>query len=89
MAEEALEEEVTIQKAGLLGRFRSEFGFIQGNFLVMVMSWIILDFASELPATYYPKYVEALGGTAAIIGLIGAVEMIARAFVQIPGGLHG
>lgn len=69
-----------------MSRFRSEFGFIQGNFLVMVMSWIILDFASELPATYYPKYVEALGGTAAIIGLIGAVEMIARAFVQIPGG---
>jgi len=73
-------------KKGLLSRFRSEFGFIQGNFLVMVMSWIILDFASELPATYYPKYVEALGGTAAIIGLIGAVEMIARAVVQIPGG---
>ena len=84
--EETREETASEPKKGLLSRFRSEFGFIQGNFLVMVMSWIILDFASELPSTYYPKYVEALGGTAAIIGLIGAVEMIARAIVQIPGG---
>ena len=84
--EDVREESAFEPKKGLLSRFRSEFGFIQGNFLVMVMSWIILDFAGELPATYYPKYVEALGGTAAIIGLIGAVEMIARAFVQIPGG---
>ena len=86
MAEEAHEEEVTIPKAGLLSRFHSEFSFIQGNFFIMVLSWLILDFASELPSTYYPKYVEALGGTAAIIGLIGASELIARALVQIPGG---
>ena len=86
MAEEALEEEVSIPKAGLLGRFRSEFSFVEGNFLIMVLSWLILDFASELPSTYYPKYVEALGGTAAIIGLIGASELLARALVQIPGG---
>jgi len=52
----------------------------------MVLSWLILDFASELPSTYYPKYVEALGGTAAIIGFIGAVEQVSRAVVQIPGG---
>ena len=84
--EETSGESPSEPKKGLLSRFRSEFGFIQGNFLVMVMSWIILDFAGELPATYYPKYVETLGGTAAIIGLIGAIEMIARAFVQIPGG---
>ncbi|TEU12493.1 MFS transporter, partial [Candidatus Bathyarchaeota archaeon] len=86
MAEEALKEEGTIPKAGLLSRFRSEFSFVKGNFLIMVLSWLILDFASELPSTYYPKYVEALGGTAAIIGLIGASELLARALVQIPGG---
>jgi len=43
MAEEALEEEVSIPKAGLLGRFRSEFSFVEGNFLIMVLSWLILD----------------------------------------------
>ncbi|MFB0558574.1 MAG: MFS transporter [Candidatus Bathyarchaeia archaeon] len=85
LAEEELEAPADVD-VGLFGRIRSEFGFIRGNFLVMVLSWLILDFASEMPSTYYPKYVEALGGTAAIIGLIGAAGLVARALVQIPGG---
>lgn len=81
-------DEVSAQHGenGLLRRLHSEFGFIAGNFLIMVLSWLILDFFSEMPATYYPLYVQALGGTAASIGLIGAVEMVARGLVQIPGG---
>jgi MFS family permease len=71
---------------GLLGGVKSEFSFVAGNFLIMVASWLILDFASELPSTYYPLYVQALGGTGATLGLIGAVEAIARGIVQIPGG---
>ena len=82
MAEQIKVEE----QPSLLGRIRSEFGFIEGNFLVMVVSWLVLDFFVELPSTYYPLYVEALGGTAAIIGLIGAAQMVANAVVQIPGG---
>jgi MFS family permease len=71
---------------GLIGKLKSEFGFISGNFAIMVASWLVLDFASELPATYFPLYIQALGGTAATIGLIGAVEAISRGVVQIPGG---
>ncbi len=67
-------------------RLAGEFGFIAGNFAIMMTSWLVLDFASELPATYYALYVEALGGTAATIGLINAVEGIARGIFQIPGG---
>jgi MFS family permease len=52
----------------------------------MVASWLVLDFASELPGTYYPLYIQALGGTAASIGLIGAIEGVSRGIVQIPGG---
>jgi MFS family permease len=72
--------------SGILGKLKDEFGFIAGNFSIMIASWLILDFAGELPATYYPLYIEALGGTAATIGLIGAVEAISRGIVQIPGG---
>jgi len=72
--------------SGIVGKLKGEFGFITGNFAIMIASWLILDFAGELPATYYPLYIEALGGTAATIGLIGAVEAIARGIVQIPGG---
>ncbi|MFA5868571.1 MAG: MFS transporter [Candidatus Bathyarchaeia archaeon] len=72
--------------SGIAGKLKDEFGFIAGNFAIMIASWLVLDFASELPFTYYPLYIEALGGTAATIGLIGAVEAIARGIVQIPGG---
>jgi MFS family permease len=74
------------EKKNLFQRIRSEFSFIEGNFLIMVLSWLILDLFNELPGTYYPLYVEALGATATGIGLIGSVEMVAAALVQIPGG---
>lgn len=73
-------------RSGLIQRIRDEFSFVRGNFLVMVISWLVLDFFIELPSTYYPLYVEALGGTATTIGLIGSVSLIASAVVQIPGG---
>ena len=77
---------IETEKGGLLQRIRDEFSFVRGNFLVMVISWLVLDFFIELPGTYYPLYVEALGGTATTIGLIGSVSLIAAAVVQIPGG---
>lgn len=70
----------------LLERLREEFSFIRGNFLIMILSWLILDFFTELPGTYYALYLEALGATATGIGLIGSVQMLAAALVQIPGG---
>ena len=71
---------------GLIQRLRSDFDFLHGNFLVMVLSWLVLDFFTELPGTYYTLYVKALGGTASTIGLIGAVQNVAVALVQVPGG---
>jgi len=73
-------------KQGLLHRFREEFSFVEGNFLIMVLSWLILDFFTELPGTYYSLYIEALGATATGIGLVGSAGLIASAIVQIPGG---
>jgi DHA1 family tetracycline resistance protein-like MFS transporter len=82
----SVEDEGEEAPKGLLQRLQSEFDFMQGNFLVMVLSWLFLDFFNELPGTYYPLYVKALGGTAFTIGLIGAVQNAAVALVQIPGG---
>ncbi|MCW4049742.1 MAG: MFS transporter [Candidatus Bathyarchaeota archaeon] len=80
--------EVASQEAsqGLIQRLRSEFDFVQGNFLIMVLSWLVLDFFTELPNTYHTLYVEALGATTTTIGMIGAAQSLAGAFVQIPGG---
>ncbi len=69
-----------------LGVLRREFSFIKGNYAVMVLSWLLVDFAVELPATYYGLYVLGLGATETIIGIIGLSQFLALASMQFPGG---
>jgi DHA1 family multidrug resistance protein-like MFS transporter len=65
---------------------KEQFSFIKGNYLILIISWILMDFAGELPGTYYADYVIQLGGSATIIGLISLVSMLCLASVQFPGG---
>ena len=69
-----------------LGTLRKEFLFIKGNYAVMITSWIMIDFAMELPATYYGLYVLGLGATETILGAIGLAQFLALASTQFPGG---
>jgi len=70
----------------IVGKLREEFSFFTGNYLILVISWILMDFAGELPGTYYPDYVIQLGGSATILGIITFASMLALASVQFPGG---
>jgi len=70
----------------IVKRLRDEFSFFKGNYLVLVISWIFMDFAGEIPGAYYPLYVKDLGGNEAIIGFIGFVTFLCLAAVQFPGG---
>ncbi|UCD97225.1 MAG: MFS transporter [Candidatus Bathyarchaeota archaeon] len=65
---------------------REQFSFIKGNYLVLIISWILMDFAGELPGTYYADYVIQLGGSATVLGVISLVSMLCLASVQFPGG---
>lgn len=69
-----------------LQTLRREFSFIRGNYAVLVTSWILIDFASELPATYFGLYVLNLGATETILGVIGLSQFLALASLQFPGG---
>ena len=69
-----------------IGNLKSEFSFIKGNYAVMVISWILVDFAVELPATYFSLYVLGLGATETILGVIGLSQFLALASLQFPGG---
>jgi len=71
---------------GFIEKLKREFSFFRGNFLILVVSWILMDFVNELPGTYYPDYVINLGGTPTILGIISAVSFLALALVQFPGG---
>jgi len=70
----------------ILDRLREEFSFIRGNILVLTITLMIIVFAAATPWTYYPKYVEGLGGTPFIVGVIGFASYATLALVQFPGG---
>jgi len=71
---------------GLNSRLRDEFSFLRGNILVMMTSWILMNFAAAIPFTYYSLFVLELGGTPFIIGFIEFVSFLTLASVQFPGG---
>jgi MFS family permease len=71
---------------GIAGKIREEFSFFSGNYLILIASWLIMDFADEIPASFFELYVLELGGTVAIIGLINFSLKIAFAAVSFPGG---
>jgi len=67
-------------------KFKEEFSFFSGNYLILVVSWILMDFAGEIPSTYFSDYVLQLGGRAISLGMIMLGSMLALAAVQFPGG---
>ena len=71
---------------GLRDVLRREFSFITGNFRILVMSWMIMDIAMEMPQSNFQFYVEALGGTSVALGIIGLANFLAMAAVAFPGG---
>jgi len=71
---------------GLRSRIRHEFGFIRGNLSVLMVSWILMNLVGGIPYTYFSLFVEELGGTPSIIGVINFVSFIALASVQFLGG---
>jgi MFS family permease len=63
-----------------------DFSFIQGNFLIILVGWLLVDFTREMAFTYYPLYVTELGGTATTLGVISSAAVLTEALVKIPGG---
>jgi MFS family permease len=70
----------------LQDKMGKEFSFIKGNYAIILISWILIDFAGEIPATYYALYVLKLGATETILGIIGLSGFLALASMQFPGG---
>jgi MFS transporter, DHA1 family, tetracycline resistance protein len=67
-------------------KVRREFSFITGNYRVLIISWIIMDFATEMPSPNFQYYVQALGGTGMALGIIGLANFLGLAIVAFPGG---
>jgi MFS family permease len=71
-----------------LGDFlRREFSFITGNYRILVVSWMIMDLASEMPSPNFQYYVrDVLGGGGVALGIIGFAGFLGMAAVAFPGG---
>jgi len=70
----------------VLAKLKNEFSFIRGNILINTVTLAIILVTAAIPYTYYPKYIEGLGGTPYIVGIIGFASYATLALVQIPGG---
>jgi MFS family permease len=70
----------------VLAKLKNEFSFIRGNILINTVTIAIILVTSAIPYTYYPKYIEGLGGSPYIVGIIGFAANATLALVQIPGG---
>ncbi len=72
---------------GLPDLLRREFSFITGNYRILVISWIIMDLAMEMPNPNFQVYVvETLKGPEMALGIIGLASFIGMAAVAFPGG---
>jgi MFS family permease len=67
---------------------KNEFSFVSGNYLILIVSWILMDIGMEMPVPYFQQYVYALGGDAfpMALGIIGFANFFIMAFVAVPGG---
>ena len=73
---------------GLGNTLKNEFSFIKGNYLILIVSWLLMDIGMEMPVPYYQQYVDALGGNIfpMALGIIGFANFFVMAFVAVPGG---
>lgn len=72
---------------GLIDILRREFSFITGNYRILVISWIIMDLAMEMPTPNFQYYIrDVLGGPPMALGIIGLANFLAMAAVAFPGG---
>jgi MFS family permease len=64
---------------------RSEFSFMRGNLLTLIVSWLFVYFIFSLVGPFESPYIEKLGAPPVVIGLMGSVGAIMLSLVRIPG----
>jgi MFS family permease len=70
----------------IISRLRSRYAFIRGNFLILIITWILMNFTGPIPQTYSSLFFKGLGANDFLLGVIGFAGSIALALVQFPGG---
>jgi MFS family permease len=66
--------------------FLSERAFLKGNFLILIITWILMYATQPIPSTYESLYFLSLGTDTFLLSVIGFVGSLTIAFMQVPGG---
>jgi len=68
-----------------LARIKSEFSFMRGNLLTLIVSWIFMRFTFSMVFPFESPFFKALGAPPIIIGLMGSIGAAMLSLVRIPG----
>lgn len=69
----------------VLARIKSEFSFMRGNLLTLIVSWLFVYFTFSLVFSFESPYFRELGAPPLVIGLMGSVGAGVLGLVRIPG----
>jgi len=81
-----MDDPVTIEQRSTFRGKLVDYLSLERNVSLASAGVFILGLGEELWKKFLPKYLEALGGTAAVIGLFGTAEDFFDAVYQYPGG---
>jgi MFS family permease len=62
-----------------------EFGFLRGNLLVLISSYVIFGFTSSLFTPFRSLYIRELGASPLVLGLISSLGSVVLALIRLPG----
>ncbi len=71
---------------GLIERLCGKNAVLSGNFLILILTWVLMFSTLPIADTYAPKYYLSLGATPFLLSVMFFVGSLAIAFVQFPGG---
>ncbi len=71
---------------GLSERLRGKNAVLTGNFLVLLITWVLMYSTQPIADTFSSKYFVSLGATPFILSVMFFLGSLATALVQFPGG---
>ncbi len=71
---------------GISDRLRGENAVLTGNFLLLLITWVLMYSTSPITDTFSSKYFVSLGATPFLLSVMYFAGAVAIAFVQFPGG---
>ena len=69
----------------LASKLKRELSILRGNLLVLVVSWTFFRFGFSMVYPYESLYLQALGASPFVIGLIGSLGLAILCLSRIPG----